>query len=53
MYCGKCGQKLTGEERFCPKCGNSVVEGGPDRVVSQCSKVNEGKETLLPEIINN
>ena len=53
MYCGKCGQKLTGEERFCPKCGNSVVEGGSDRVVSQCSKVKEGKETLLPEIINN
>lgn len=25
MYCGKCGQKLTGKEKFCPKCGSQMV----------------------------
>lgn len=24
MYCDKCGKKLTGKERFCPRCGNEV-----------------------------
>lgn len=24
MYCGKCGQKLTGKEKFCPKCGSQM-----------------------------
>lgn len=24
MYCSKCGKKLTGKERFCPRCGNEV-----------------------------
>lgn len=24
MFCGKCGQRLTGQERYCPKCGTLV-----------------------------
>lgn len=23
MYCDKCGYKLTGKEKYCPKCGSS------------------------------
>lgn len=26
MYCSKCGKELTGKERFCPKCGNVMLE---------------------------
>lgn len=26
MYCAKCGQRLTGIEKFCPKCGSTVNE---------------------------
>ena len=24
MYCGKCGQKLENNARFCPNCGNQI-----------------------------
>ncbi len=27
MYCSKCGTPLKGNERFCPKCGNSIASG--------------------------
>ena len=26
MFCRKCGQKLEGVEKFCPKCGAEVVQ---------------------------
>lgn len=24
MYCSKCGSEITGNEKFCPTCGNSL-----------------------------
>lgn len=24
MFCGKCGQKIVGTERFCPRCGSQI-----------------------------
>lgn len=31
MYCRKCGQELSDEDVFCPRCGNVVSEDAEGR----------------------
>ena len=40
MFCGKCGNKLKGTEKFCTKCGNKIPE---KQQVNQEVKQNEIK----------
>lgn len=45
MFCGKCGNKLKGTEKFCTKCGNKIPEK---------QKVNEDvKQTEKPVMIDS
>ena len=44
MYCRKCGKELTGKEKFCPQCGNSIQEklqrnAGKERIKKCTAKV--------------
>ena len=32
MYCGKCGKKLTGKEKFCPRCGSPIPGAGVNTI---------------------
>ena len=45
MYCRKCGKELTGKEKFCPQCGNSIQEklqrnAGKERIKKSTAKVS-------------
>lgn len=41
MFCRKCGQKLEGVEKFCPKCGAEVVMvQAPQKVTKESGKTN-------------
>ena len=41
MFCRKCGQKLEGVEKFCPKCGAEVVQVQmPQGVTKEPGKTN-------------
>ena len=45
MFCGKCGNKLKGTEKFCTKCGNKIPEK---------QKVNQDvKQTEKPVMIDS
>ena len=28
MICNKCGKEISDNMKFCPKCGNKLVDGG-------------------------
>lgn len=34
MYCAKCGKKLSGDDKYCPQCGN-VIAGGIKNIESE------------------
>ena len=45
MYCRKCGKELTGKEKFCPQCGNSIQEklqgnAGKERIKKSTAKAS-------------
>ena len=47
MYCSACGNKLEGDEKFCPECGERVGERRGDREgKSETPISNESVETL-------
>ncbi len=30
-YCGKCGEKVSGEDKFCNKCGEKILKSNPQK----------------------
>ena len=45
MFCGKCGNKLKGTEKFCTVCGNKIPEKQPAN--------NEVKQNENPVMIDS
>lgn len=44
MFCGKCGEKLEDNARFCPKCGNAV--GGNEGAAQVSQEAEKYKEMV-------
>ena len=43
MYCSKCGQELTGNAAYCPKCGTAVIQQAAAVSAQPISEVSGGK----------
>ncbi|MBR5549564.1 MAG: PD-(D/E)XK nuclease family protein [Kiritimatiellae bacterium] len=51
-YCEECGYELTGQERFCEKCGCPVSAAGDDDSLAEDIDMNELKRSLLYKMSN-
>jgi len=51
MYCGKCGQELSDNNRFCPKCGTAVPNAVTD--LSGTRLAQKTRPLSLPELQQN
>lgn len=45
MYCSKCGEQIPDNSQFCPKCGASCNEQGPQYNVNNSAPYYENKQT--------
>lgn len=47
MFCGKCGTKIEGNEKFCPVCGNEIHNSNVDKG----KRVKKGKRKIWVGIL--
>ena len=52
MFCGKCGNRLSGNVLFCPKCGAKVAGGYGETAVSDAATAvaPPAEKTAVPQV---
>ena len=51
MFCSKCGNELTEEDKFCPKCGSAVEDDVIDNDNSKIEHQPNTKSKRVPIVI--
>lgn len=49
MFCGKCGEQINGNEKFCPKCGTPVVNSLQKGTVGTSQAEGMGAGNVVPK----